>query len=139
MNFKLVPNNGPDEIEQGSILRALRAFNRSQASPDPIGSFAVSVKDDAGAVTGGLWADYGYDWMFIKYLIVPESARGKGLGKQMMEQAEARARELGLYGIWLDTFTFQAKGFYEKLGYEVFGTIENFPRGGASYHLKKVL
>lgn len=139
MSLKIVPNNGPTEIEQASILRALRQFNRSQASPDPQGSFAVTLQNDEGSVVGGLWAEYGYDWMFIKYLVVPESERGKGTGSTMMKQAEDRARELGLFGIWVDTFSFQAPGFYEKLGFEKFGAIENFPRGQASLHLKKIL
>lgn len=139
MSIKIIPNNGPTDIEQGSILRALRQFNRAHTSPDPQGSFAVTLESDERAVVGGLWADYGYDWMYIKYLVLPESARGKGTGTTMMKQAEDRARALGLFGIWVDTFSFQAPGFYEKLGFSKFGEIENHPRGEVSILLQKIL
>jgi hypothetical protein len=39
-----------------------------------------------------------------------------------MDRAEVHARERGCHSAWLDTFSFQARGFYEKLGYDEFGT-----------------
>jgi GNAT superfamily N-acetyltransferase len=54
-----------------------------------------------------------------------------------MNRAEIFARERGCIGMWLDTFEFQARGFYEKLGFEVFGTIEDHPVGMNRYFMKK--
>jgi len=56
-----------------------------------------------------------------------------------MDRAEAIARAHGCVGIWLDTFSFQARGFYEKLGFAVFGTMEDFPPGHQRFFLQKRL
>ena len=56
-----------------------------------------------------------------------------------LERAEEVAREHGCVGIWLDTFTFQAPGFYQKLGYTVFGEISNYPPGSSRFFLHKHL
>jgi GNAT superfamily N-acetyltransferase len=54
-----------------------------------------------------------------------------------MARAETWSRERGLAGMWLDTFAFQARPFYEKLGFSVFGEIENHPRGSSRFFLQK--
>jgi ribosomal protein S18 acetylase RimI-like enzyme len=55
--------------------------------------------------------------------------RGSGLGRHLMRQAEEEARSRSCRGVWLDTYSFQARGFYERLGFVVFGTIEDYPPG----------
>ena len=74
--------------------------------------------------------------MFIDFLFVPENLRGAGHGRTLMQKAEEIARLRGCTGIWLDTFTFQARGFYEKLGYAVFGQLDNYPRGEVRFFLQ---
>jgi hypothetical protein len=51
--------------------------------------------------------------------------------------AEDEARALGCVGVWLDTFSFQARGFYERHGYEVFGTLDEFPAPHQRFFLRK--
>jgi GNAT superfamily N-acetyltransferase len=80
-----------------------------------------------------------FDWLYVELFHVPETLRGRGHGKALMARAEAFARERGLIGIWLDTFDFQARPFYESLGFSVFGTIEDHPIGGARHFLQKRL
>jgi ribosomal protein S18 acetylase RimI-like enzyme len=46
-----------------------------------------------------------------------------------MKKAEEIAANRGCLGIRLDTFSFQAPGFYEKLGYRIFGRLANHPKG----------
>ena len=57
---------------------------------------------------------------------------GRGLGSELMRRAEAEAQTRGCRQMWLDTYAFQARGFYERLGFEVFGQIDGpapmFPR-----------
>ena len=86
---------------------------------------------------GGLWGRTAGTWLFVELLFIPEEMRRNGLGRKMMATAEEEARARACRGVWLDTFSFQARGFYEKLGYSVFGAIENFPPGHARYFLKK--
>jgi hypothetical protein len=56
----------------------------------------------------------------------------------LLLEAEAAAIKLGCRGAWLGTFDFQARGFYERLGYNVFAELTGFPPGHTHYHLKKV-
>ncbi|MCB9992364.1 MAG: GNAT family N-acetyltransferase [Hyphomicrobiaceae bacterium] len=123
------------------VRKGLREWNlRVMPSEKPRGNFAIYVRDPAsGDVVGGLWGPYYYDWLFVEFLSLPEEARGEGLGRKMMQEAERFARNIGLTGIWLDTFSWQAQGFYEKLGYQVFGEIEDFPDGQSRLFLKKRL
>jgi ribosomal protein S18 acetylase RimI-like enzyme len=65
--------------------------------------------------------------------------RGRGVGRQLLTGAEAEAVRRGCLGAWLDTYSFQARGFYERVGYSVFGSIDNYPPGHSRIFLKKVL
>ena len=77
--------------------------------------------------------------MFISVLFVDELYRGKGLGTLLVKHLEEEAKSLGLKLIHLDTFDFQAKDFYLKLGYEIFGVLDYCPKGHKRYYLKKLL
>ncbi|MDB5589040.1 MAG: family acetyltransferase [Devosia sp.] len=137
--MQIVLDAAPTEADRKAIQDALVAFNRSKTTLRDYRDVAVLIRDDAGATIGGLSGYTSYRWMFIELLFVPEHLRGQDIGTQLMAQAEAHARSLGLVGIWLDTFSFQARPFYEKLGYSVFGTIPDYPPGGARYFLSKTL
>ncbi|MGC2619782.1 MAG: GNAT family N-acetyltransferase, partial [Acidobacteriaceae bacterium] len=103
-------------------------------------ALVISVSDhDSGEVIGGLWGSTSYGYLHIDMLIVPESLRGTGLGSRMMQQAEDEALRRGCHGSYLETFDFQARGFYERLGYKVFGQLEDTPPGHTRYFLKKSL
>ena len=88
---------------------------------------------------GGLTAHWYYNWMFVEYLYLPDELRGSGVGTQLIAEAEQLARRRGLDGIWLDTYDFQARGFYEKLGFTVFGELPDYPVGHKRFFLQKRL
>jgi GNAT superfamily N-acetyltransferase len=125
-----------------AVVDGLVAFNRGQ-TPDFAGPFAniglVLKHPETGEADGGLTGRVSFGWLFVELLFVPERLRGQGIGRQLMERAEAVAREHGCVGIWLDTFTFQAPGFYQKLGYAVFGEIPDYPAGSSRFFLSKRL
>ena len=56
-----------------------------------------------------------------------------------MAAAERYAIEKGGTDSFLETFSFQARPFYEKLCYRVFGTLDNYPEGHTYYYLTKHL
>jgi GNAT superfamily N-acetyltransferase len=121
------------------ILRPLDDYNRRQTGDDDWHPFAIVLEDpETGAVTGGCFGVADYGWCFVKFLVVPEAYRGMGIGTRLMAEAETIARRRSRVGIWLDTFEFQARPFYEKLGYRVFGELEAGPAAYARYFLKKV-
>lgn len=118
----------PDPAVRAKILAPLAAHNEAAAGPGHWGLLAVTVRDAAGEVVGGLWGRTGYGLLFVELLALGP-ARQQGLGRQVMAQAEAEARRRGLLGVWLDTFTFQAPGFYQKLGFIECGRITGYPPG----------
>ncbi len=127
----------PEPEDERAVLDGLMAYNEAAGGPHGYLPIAVLLKDDSGTTVGGLTGRAIYDWLFIELLHIPESFRGQGVGTKLMAKAEEFARQHGLAGIWLDTYDFQARGFYEKLGFAVFGTIDGHPRGGARYFLEK--
>jgi GNAT superfamily N-acetyltransferase len=127
----------PEEREL--IEHALRAYNARSAPPANYLPLRLTIRDSEGAVMGGLIGHSAYDWLFISVLFIPEALRGKGVGRKLMERAEQIARTRKLTGIWLDTFDFQARPFYEKLGFSVFGELKDHPRGISQYWLQKRL
>ena len=138
MNPELVAVTEPERGLRDAILRHLLAFNAERAVPPDSRPFAIPIRDPAtGEVSGGLWAVSSYHWLYVDMLIVPEALRGRGIGTRLMRMAEAAARARGCVGVCLDTF--QARGFYEKLGYEVFGTLDDNPRGSRRFFLRRRL
>ena len=94
-------------------------------------------KDDAirGGITGGVWGG----WLHIIGLWVDPDVRGRNLGRELVEAAEAEARTAGARHAFLETHSFQAPGLYEKLGYVAFGEIEDYPPGESQVFLRKRL
>ena|SRR5271165_2702321 len=115
--------HGPARRE---IVKGLRAFNT-----DVLGKFdprllTVTIRDK-GAIVGGLAGETYLGWMFVRWLWVSEPRRRKGWGRKLIQAAEAEARKRGVSNVYVDTFSFQAPGFYEKLGYREFGRLKQFP------------
>jgi ribosomal protein S18 acetylase RimI-like enzyme len=97
------------------------------------------LKNERGEVMGGLLGSVWGGWLHITYLWIDEAVRGKRWATKLMDQAEAYARERGCHSATLDTHSFQARPFYERRGYEVFGTLEDYPKGHKKFFLKKKL
>jgi ribosomal protein S18 acetylase RimI-like enzyme len=88
-----------------------------------------------GGLLGGIWGG----WLHIKFVWVAPPARGRGHASSMVGLAEAYARKRGCHGVHLETFSFQARPLYERLGYKVFGQIDDYPLGHTQFFLKKAL
>lgn len=127
----------PTDADRAAILAPLAAFNRQYTEFGATGPLAILLKNEAGATLGGLWGVTIFRWLKIELLFVPEEMRGVSMGTAIMNRAEALAAERGCIGASLDTYSFQARGFYEKLGYSLVGTIEDCPPGGARHFLQK--
>ena len=133
--------DAPDERVKASILDPLARFNEvrsgTRMNDRPLAIFLSDPQ--TGDIVGGLWGESYFSYLFINLFFIPESMRGAGLGRRLMAQAEEEAVRRGCHGVWLDTFSWQARGFYEKLGYSVFGTIDDHPPGHQRFFLKKVI
>jgi GNAT superfamily N-acetyltransferase len=138
--LELIVTDQPEAADRKAIIERLIAFNDSQAGPSGYRELAILLRDpSSGETVGGLSARIVYDWLFIELVFVPEAVRNQGIGSQLLKKAEGIAIERRCAGIWLDTFSFQARGFYERNGYHVFGTLDDHPRGGQRFFLRKKL
>jgi GNAT superfamily N-acetyltransferase len=130
--------DAPDAHVRSAILGPLVQFNDAQVGPENHRLLVLVLSHpDSGEVLGGLWGETMFSHLHVDLLFVPEVSRGTGLGRRLINEAEAEAIRRGCRGAWLDTFSFQARGFYERPGYSIFGTIENFPPGHRRFFLKK--
>lgn len=89
----------------------------------------VLALEREGRVLGGLVARTNYGWLRIDLLAVDDALRGGGWGRKLVGEAETMARERGCFAAWVDTYSFQAPGFYERLGYTPFGELPDCPPG----------
>ena len=97
------------------------------------------VEDKNGNIIAGIISKmYCWNCLYIDVLWVKEEHRKDGLGSRLLKEIESVAIEKGCYLIHLDTFDFQAKDFYIKHGYEVFGVLDECPEGHKRYFLKKI-
>src|SRR5262249_9309425 len=115
-NYNIAATNLPEYFPANFVLRGERG-------------------DLLGGVLGQLWGN----WLQVTYLWVAEAARGAGHGRRLLENAEVYARSRGAIGATVETHSFQAKPFYERLGYEVFGTLDEYPPGHLKFFLRKAL
>ncbi|MEO3470344.1 GNAT family N-acetyltransferase [Roseomonas sp. CAU 1739] len=127
----------PEPSDEAAIMAVLAEANAGSGWPHIREAILLQIRDGDGAVAGGLVARISWQWLYVETLAVAPALRGQGWGLRLMEAAEATARERGCIGARLDTYSFQARGFYEKQGYAVTGTLEDCPPGHARYSLAK--
>jgi len=99
----------------------------------------VFARDADGSVIGGLLADTYWQYLEVHKLWVSEAHRKAGHASRLLNAAETEARRRGCKHAFLDTFSFQAFGFYQKLGYSEFGRLEEFSGEHDRHYLHKRL
>jgi GNAT superfamily N-acetyltransferase len=125
--------------ERAAIVAPLDAFSRARGfvwQPQPL---ALALRDEQGGIVGGLIGELQWGWLRIDILAVAEGLRGEGWGRRLLAEAEHGAAAAGCHHAWVDTFSFQARPFYEKRGYRVFGELPDYPSGQTRYFLAKAL
>ncbi|MGL4437823.1 MAG: GNAT family N-acetyltransferase [Bosea sp. (in: a-proteobacteria)] len=122
-----------------AILKGLIAYNRSQIGRRKWKNIAITIRNDAGEIVGGVTGEAWADWLFVQLLWLDEAYRGNDYASRAMDALEDEARAFGAKHAYLDTFSFQAQPFYEKRGYRVFGTLENYPDAHTRYWMTKAL
>ena len=93
---------------------------------------------DNDKLIGGAIGFVEFNWYFLDLLYIDEEYRNRNIGTNLIKEIEKFALEEHLTGVRMETWNFQAKGFYEKNGYSVFGEIKDCPPGTIDYHLKKI-
>lgn len=126
-----------------AVARAITEFNLKHLPPhssDNMGSLAYVVKDGSVIIGGIMGKLLLGNCLSIDVLWVGEKYRKQRYGSQLLHTIEDAARLLGSHLSQVDTFDFQALGFYQKNGYELFGTLDDNPCiGNKRYYLKRRL
>jgi GNAT superfamily N-acetyltransferase len=138
---KIAMTDAPTPEMWNAIVGPLVQFNMARIGRTEIYCpLVITLSDPAtDEIIGGLYGGTLWDYLRVDLLFVPEGLRGCGIGRQLMTKAEAEAVRRGCHGASLDTYSFQARGFYERLGYAVFGIIEQCPPGHRRFYLSKRL
>ena len=125
----------PEDVQ--FLVGSLVAYNTSKAEPENHRPLTIFLRDAGGQIVGGIRGYTHWGWLFVSHLWLSESLRGKDFGRKLVVAAEQEAVTRGCRYAHLDTFSFQARGFYEKLGYEVFGALEDYPEGHTRFYMRK--
>ena len=137
--LKLRVEDQPNPAELEFLEGQVNEHNKVQTGVYEARALAIFGRDEAGAITAGI---SGYTWAGmceIHFLWVKPEERQKGYGRQLLEVAEAEARDRACAIMVLGTYSFQALEFYQKLGYALAGKIEDCPPGHTHYYLFKRL
>jgi GNAT superfamily N-acetyltransferase len=129
----------PDRSVWGVITQGLREYNTKQAGEDNAAELCLVLYSPDQQIVGGVIAETYWNWLFINVMWVKEDMRGSGFGAKLLKRTEEEAVKRGVKHAFLDTFTFQAPGFYEKNGYTTFGKLDGFPPGYQRIFYKKDL
>lgn len=120
--------------DRKELLTGLRAYNSQYIDVRDWYSLGVYARDEHGKMLGGLIGERKGDWLSIDFLWVSEETRGTGLGRELIRNAEARIREWGCRHMLVDTASFQALPFYQKCGFTLHNSIQDFPYQGMQRH-----
>ena len=137
MEFLITEKICPED--EKAIRSGLLEYNREAMERAECRDLGIFLEGEDGKKAGGLIGYTHGKWLFIKWLWVDASFRGEGVGSKILQQAEATARDRGCTHSMLDTFEFQAPGFYQKYGFETLFVLEEHPATGKHYFLTKRL
>ncbi len=99
----------------------------------------LKVENAQGDIIAGVSAKtFGY-WLLIENLWVSEELRKQNMGSKILLRLHEVALQRGCRFALLDTLNFQARGFYEKFGYRVQWTQEEYPKIGSKFFMTKTL
>ena len=123
--------------DKDRVREMLGLFNVAKTGHDAYHELAIFLRDGNNRVRGGVLGDAWGGWLHVSILWIEEPFRRQRHGVALMQAIEDEARALGCRAAHLDSFSFQAPGFYEKLGYTEFGRLEDYPPGHSQHFLWK--
>ena len=126
-----------EEIEE-FITQKTRQYNK-QLVDDDYQPLSVHATSEKGEVIGGLVGKTYWNYLEVEFLWVEDTHRRQGLAAKIMAEAEREAHHRGCHTIILDTYEFQALGFYERIGFQQFGQLDEFAGRFKRYYLKKTI
>ena len=114
-------------------------YNAAATGHDDGESFTAIRESGAGCIEAGV---SGYTWCgccYVSYLWVAEAARGRGIGRELLQAVEQHARTKSCRVMFVATHSFQAPQFYARMGFEQVASIADHPVGYSSLFFDKRL
>ena len=129
----------PEQSDILTLRNMLRKYNGQKFEPANQTDFAIYIKNDSEDVIGGISGKIFGNWMDIEYLVIHESLRRNGLGRDLLKKAEELAIRSNCKNIFLYTFDFQGKDFYPKFGFKEVYVKRQYPLTGTEHFFVKKL
>lgn len=120
-------------------MDGLLSYNASFYGTPEEKKLAINACAEDGRLVAGLLGHTHHGWLYVGWLWVAEELRKQGIGTELMRRAEAEAIERECHHAHLTTLDFQALGFYDRLGYTVFGVLDDYPRPHRRFFMQKPL
>lgn len=137
MTIRMTDDGSERDINE--LYAMLKAYNLSHREPSEKVPLGIYYENEKGEKQAGLVGETFGNWLCIEYLFVSEELRGQGIGKKIIESAEEEAKRRGGKYVFVDTFSFQAPGFYQKLGFKEVFALNHYPYTEARYYYTKKL
>ena len=119
-------------VREGLALHNVAATGAAEYYP-----VCLLLKTEHHEVVGGLLGHIWAQCLHVAFLWVASFLRHHGYGTALLHAAEHLAAERACTLGQLETFSFQAPGFYAKHGYETIAGLPDFPPGHQKHVLKK--
>jgi len=139
-NLKLeIINDEPSPEDKKVMVDGMLSYHTSKGHPRKTDSYSILLKDKNNKVLGMIIVSFLWNGMRIDSLWIDEVMRNQKWGNKLVRMAETEGVKRGCSFAYTDTFTWQAPTFYEKLGYELYGKLDDFPKGSSLNYYRKNL
>lgn len=135
LHLSFEPDVSPNDEEY--VKRRLGEYNIAITGHSDYEPAYFILRDSESTIRGALLAYVWGGWLHVDVFWIEESLRGQGWGTKMLEAAHKIGQEKGAVAAWLDTFSWQARPFYERFGYETVFTVGDNPVGFARHYMQK--
>jgi len=138
-DLELRVETDPDPVDIAALAHGLTEHSLPATGVAGFHPIAVFARDDHCAIIAGVSGLINWSWLHVQLVWVSAELRHSGVGSRLLETIETEARKRGCKHAHLDTFSFQARPFYERHGYELFGELKDYPLGHRRFFLRKDL
>jgi ribosomal protein S18 acetylase RimI-like enzyme len=139
MSYTIHSETNAKDDDVRVLMNGIHDHNTQHSGDAEAQELALFLRDERGAVVGGVYGWTAFGWLKIEVLWVCEDLRGRGFGKQLLLAAEAEGIRRGCRYATLDSFSFQAPELYKRHGYEEFAVLDNIAGNQTWHFLKKDL